>query len=96
MKYSTARWLTLISAAISVILISTYFYLDSNNMMIPFLAIIIKPVMLILLFSCSTILLANIIASRTESEKISRNHLLNAIVLVISLLTFKVLLSFLN
>lgn len=91
MQYSTARWLTIILVTIGAIPITTYFYLDANDRMIPFLAVIVKPVGVTAFLTASFLMLASIIASRRQEERINRYHFQNALVITICLVTFRII-----
>ncbi|HAM82033.1 hypothetical protein [Ornithinibacillus bavariensis] len=92
MKYSTARWLAIIFFVIGAVPISTYFYLDANGITIPFLTIIVRPVGVIAFLTATFLLLASIMASRKQEERIKRPHFQNALMILICLIVFRVIL----
>ena len=93
MKFSTARWLTIALFSTAAILITWYFYLDAKDKMIPFLATIFRPLGVGLLLCTCIILLANIMATRKEEEKITKQHFQSAFVVLICLFAFRVITS---
>lgn len=96
MKFSTARGLTIILAVVAAVSITTYFYLDEKDMMIPFLALIIKPLMMVTLFPAAFLLLASIMASSKKEEQITRHNFLNAFVILICLFAFRTFVTFMR
>ena len=91
MKFSTAKWVTVILFAIGAVSISTYFYLDEIDMMIPLLVVIIKPLMMVTLFPAVFLLLANILASTRKQERITKQNFQNAFVILACLIAYRVL-----
>ena len=91
MEFSTARWLAIILIAIGAVSISTYFYLDAKDMMIPFLAVIIKPLMMVTLFPAVYFLLASILASTKQQEKITKHNFQKAAVILVCLIAFRLI-----
>ena len=79
MKYSTANGWAFLFFAIGAVPISTYFYLDANDMMIPFSIVILKPVMVIAVFTAFFILLASIMASTRKQKRINETQLQKSI-----------------
>lgn len=95
MKYSTANWIVFIFFIIGAVPVATYFYLDANDKMIPFLNVIVKPVSVTAFLIAAYILLASLMASRRHEERIKRVHFLNALVITICLITFRLIAHFL-
>ncbi|MEZ7172677.1 hypothetical protein [Sporosarcina sp. OR05] len=96
MKFSTARGLAIILGVVATVSITTYFYLDEKDMMIPFLALIIKPLMMVTLFPTVFLLLASILATSKNEEKITRHNFLNAFVILICLIAFRTFVTFMR
>lgn len=93
MQYKTARWLTLLFSSIAAISITLYFYLDANDRMIPILPVIIKPLGVGMLLPAVYILLASIMASTKEEERITKQNFKSAFIVLICLIAFKVITS---
>lgn len=89
MKFSIAKWIALILGSTATVAISTYFYLDAKDMMIPALAIIIKPFMIITLSPLVLLLAARLMAYNKEDKRISGKIVIRAMVLLAALLSYK-------
>lgn len=95
MKYSTSIWLTIISFTIGAIPISIYFYLDAHNKMIPYLPVIVRPIVVIAFLIAVFLLLANIMASSRKEERIKKSYFQKAFVILICLIAFRLITHFL-
>ncbi len=91
MKISTAKWIVIILGSASVLAISTYFFLDEKDMMVPFLSTIIQPFILIVMPPVIFLLAAMLLAINKKETKISRTSFKRAINLIIALLFYKLL-----
>lgn len=89
MKFSTARWIAAILGISATVAITTYFMLDAKDRMIPFLALIIKPFMMMTLFPLVILLLAMLIAEQKKEEQVSGLVFKRSIVIVAALFCFK-------
>ncbi|MFS0690193.1 hypothetical protein AB1K89_13250 [Sporosarcina sp. 179-K 8C2 HS] len=94
MKYSTARRLTIMFASIAAIFITSYFYLDAKDRMIPILPVIIKPVAVGTLLAACFILMANIMATRKNEDRITNQNFRGAFIVLICLIAFRVITHF--
>ena len=94
MKFSTARWLTIMFFTIAAIVIASYFYLDETDRMIPILPVIIRPVGVGTLLAACFILMASIIATRKKEERITKQNFQGAFVILICLIAFRVITHF--
>lgn len=91
MKFTTARWLTIMFFSIAAIVITSFFYLDAKDMMIPILPVIIKPVGVGTLLFAVFIILASIMATRKKEERITKQNFQSAFIILICIITFRVI-----
>jgi len=91
MKFSTARWLAIMFFSIAAIVITLFFYLDAKDKMIPVLPVIIRPVGVGTLLSAVFLLLASIMATRKNEERITKQNFQSAFIVIICLIAFRVI-----
>lgn len=91
MKYSTANWLAFMLFVIGAVPVSAYFYLDAKDMMISFLPVIVRPIAVTAFLIAVFLLLASIMASRRQEERIKRPHFQNAFVILFCLIAFRII-----
>lgn len=96
MEFKTARWWSLLLSLVAIVSITTYFYLDGKDAVPAFLALSIKPLMMIILFPTVFLLLASILASTKSEERIGKHHFKNAVVILVCLVAFRVLVTFIK
>ena len=91
MKYSTANWFAFLFFVIGAVPVATYFYLDAKDAMISFLPVIVKPVGVNMFFAACFLLLASMMASRTQEKQIKKAHFQKASVILILLVSMRVI-----
>ena len=91
MKFSTARWLTLMFASIAAIVITSYFYLDAKDRKIPIFPVIIRPAAAGTLLAACFVLLASIMATRKDEERITKQHFKSSFIILVCLIAFRVI-----
>ena len=94
MKYSTAKWIAVLLGIVAIVAISTYFFLDAKDMMIPVLAMFIKPFMMVTLIPLVLLLAAMLMVDNKEEKRITGKVLKRATVLLGALLCYKLLTSY--
>ena len=71
MKFSTAKWIAVLLGSAAIVAISTYFFLDAKDMMIPVLAMFIKPFMMVTLIPLVLLLAAMLMVDNKEEKRIT-------------------------
>ena len=94
MKFSTAKWIAVLLGIVAIVAISTYFFLDAKDMMIPVLAMFIKPFMMVTLIPLVLLLAAMLMVDNKEEKRITGKVLKRATVLLGALLCYKLLTSY--
>lgn len=94
MKYSTAKWIAVLLGIVAIVAISSYFFLDAKDMMIPVLAMFIKPFMMVTLIPLVLLLAAMLMVDNKEEKRITGKVLKRATVLLGALLCYKLLTSY--
>ncbi|MCG7336479.1 hypothetical protein MHZ95_14510 [Sporosarcina sp. ACRSM] len=97
MKFSTAKKIAILLGSAAILAISTYFFLDAKDMMIPALAIVIKPFMMVTLIPLVLLLAAMLMADNKEDKeekRITGNVLKRAAVLLAAVLCYKLITSY--
>ena len=88
MKYSTAKWIAVL-LGFGHCGISSYFFLDAKDMMIPVLAMFIKPFMMVTLIPLVLLLAAMLMVDNEEEKRITGKVLKRATVLLGAFLCYK-------
>ena len=94
MKFSTAKWIAVLLGSAAIMAISTYFFLDARDMMIPALAMVIKPFMMVTLIPLVLLLAAMLMVDNKEDKRITGNVLKRATVLLAAVLCYKLFTSY--
>ena len=94
MKFSTAKWIAVLLGSVAIVAISTYFFLDAKDMMIPVLAMFIKPFMMVTLIPLVLLLAAMLMVDNKEEKRITGKVLKRATVLLGALLCYKLFTSY--
>ena len=90
MKVSTATRISIILGSAAILAISTYFYLDEKDMMIPVLEVIIFPFMTITMVPVIILLAAILVATNKQEKEISGKTFKRALVIIGALLSYKI------
>lgn len=96
MNYSAAKWLVIILGSASILAIFTYFYLDENDMMTPWLSTMIVPFLTITMLPVVFLLAAMLFANNKQEKQISKQTFKRAGILIATLLFFKFLTGYLS
>ena len=90
MKVSTATRISIILGSAAILAISTYFYLDEKDMMIPVLEVIIFPFMTITMVPVIILLAAILVATNKQEKEISGKTFKRALVIIGALVSYKI------
>ena len=90
MKVSTAKRISIILGSAAILGISTYFYLDEKDMMIPVLEVIIFPFLTITMVPVIILLAAILVANNKQEKEISGKTLKRALVIIGALVSYKI------
>lgn len=94
MKFSTAKRIAVLLGSAAIVAISTYFFLDAKDMMIPVLAMFIKPFMMVTVIPLVLLLATMLMVDNKEEKRITGIVLKRATVLLGVLLCYKLLTSY--
>ena len=90
MEFSTAKWTASILGFIAVVFITIYFILDEKDLMIPALSASFFPILTLTMVPVIFLLGALLMAHSKKEERITRKSFQRALVLIASLVLYKV------
>lgn len=92
MKYSTAKWLSILLTGIGAVTITTYFTLDAKDLVHPNFGLVVKPIMIITLFPACVLmysLLVSTSGNKKEKVKIPLNIIIRSFLILLAILVYK-------
>ena len=94
MKYSTAKWLSILLTGIGAVTITTYFTLDANDLVHPLFGLLVKPIMIITLFPGCVLMYGMLVSSRgnkKEKGKIPFSIFIRAFLILLAILVYRLI-----